>query len=171
MLLIPFCRIKLNDWFGEEKSEQDARDCMLNYYSSETVEHGGYVLSSFIGIFALIQVKDAISKTVPFIVPLNTLVLLISAFLTFIVYLVVRIAYWGTITSYALHAPMVSIEEMERQRKATNRLNRINYSCVQELKCHHAYIYFFSGVMENTISTFAKYVPIFIVSVIVLSLV
>jgi hypothetical protein len=150
--------------FGDEKFDQDVRDCLLKYYSSETVAHGGYILTIAIIIFAVIAAKQFIPATITVLVPLKTDVCLLSIFLTLGSYFAARTVYWGTLTGYAIHRLPISEEEaLKRMPSASiGLLYRISESCYDQFRSTHPIWNFFVGGRENQLKTFAKYLPVFV---------
>ena len=155
-------------FFFENPHEQDARDCLLKYYSSEGVAHGSYVLSVAIGFFAFIQAVQYIPEIyVSTVIPLiensikDVLIFFIlSTFIAFGLYLFARTVYWGVLSGYALHVPPVSYQEAERRDPSgTNLIHRLNWACIENFRKHHSDLNQFVGAGDVKFFAF-RYVVI-----------
>ena len=133
--------------------EQDARDCLLKYYSSEGVSHGSYVLSVAIGFFAFIQAIPYIPEISVSTIPIiensfkeSISICIFSTFITLGLYLLARTLYWGVLSGYALHVPPISYQEAYRcDPSATNIIHRLNQACVAFFGINHPNLNWFVG--------------------------
>ena len=141
-----------------EDDDLKVREILLNYYSTECTVHGGYILTTAIGIFAFFQVAKFVGNS--FII--NALVL--SMFATVSLYLVARTIFWGVMASCVIHEREISEEEAKKRLndyKITSLL-RLHVSCLDHFVSWHNNLNFLVRVRKDDKRSWTLYGSIFV---------
>jgi hypothetical protein len=153
-------------------NEQDARGILLKYYSSECIDHGAYIISVFVGLFAFMQVRSFFThgNTCANQIAFSAL---LSIFLIFIFYLFVKVMIWGYFAGEVMFVKPVAYEEVEtrlcegirRGIYQVTLLNRLHYACWDRLKKSHPFLNMFvSSNLGTIITLIVLYIACFLVS-------
>jgi hypothetical protein len=133
-------------FYFDDSDEIGTRNSLVKYYSSESITHGTFILTTVIGLFAFFQAKKELETMLTMIPPKILSSLVLGFLLSLLVYFTIKAIFWGTISSYALHVLPKKSEEIPG-----NALYRLHVSCLCYFKKHHPFINFLVGPGRPTL--------------------
>jgi len=163
----------MTQWFDDEEGNLKARETLLNYYSSECRDHGSYILTVAVSVFAFLQIIDFLKKSVVYS---NFIIgFILSGLVTVSLYIIFRTISWGWLASYALHVREMSVEDAAKRLnpkfERINLLIRLHYACIYEHNRDHKWTnILLIGRDKNFLNIITVYFIIFLLLGFILSI-
>jgi hypothetical protein len=163
----------MNYFLDSEENEQQARDSLLKYYSSESLAHGTYILAVAIGVFTFLQTIPVANDNIHGIWLSGYITLMTCSFAYVGAYFFVRTLFWGILTSAAMeampmsHADLAKHPDSKSDKEYFPIIVRIHYRCIEEFRQHHRVINFLNSAKRLF---FLVFIPLLILVIIHLSI-
>jgi len=146
--------------FHDEEDDQRSRAILVQYYSSECLSHGAYIIGVFVGIFTCIQARQFLDLQIAQIETFHFtwFSIAFSFFPVFLLYFLTRILFWGYLTTYALGIMPLDYEHTLRELPGVPHgltrvtlLASLHFATVKAVRHDHKLIGFFSNLGLNTL--------------------
>lgn len=149
--------------------EQEVRISLLQYYSSGTLAHGGYLIAFSLGVVSIIQLIpllipffQSLPLPLPFILPVIIFCLIISIG----VHLVGRTFFWGKLANTILSAEPFDPEKLRRVHGEITPLLLFHWGASEFIRKHYPKTFKF-----HSLSGILKYYVVFLTLAIITSIV
>jgi len=124
----------------EDALIEPSRRALLQYFNTQTMTHGGYIIALFIGFTTLVSRWREFNSSFG----MWSFFLLLNSFLpVIVVYILLRTLYWGLLASIVIHT--APIED------GNTIMFRLLTGVVRTVENDHRFVYRFRGLRRSVI--------------------